>query len=198
MNRDIASTVPPVPHPRDRDNRDTFKSWTQAGTSSGTASLKALARSVFERDTLRDSERTAEGLLSRPLSRFLVAGTAGTVDRGGTERHLDAADLRYRYDERAAICQFDGHQDRLRAESRAWHEVAAICYRQHGTQVSHHLCAGCGRPIDDSGEVLLMPHGERVHAGTVQRCILAYGRRWKGEAAVALTAIGISTSPTVS
>ena len=108
---------------------------------------------------------------------------------------LDADDLRHRYEERAAICESDGQQDRPRAESRAWHEVAAIWYRQNGTRTRSDLCAGCGKPISESDEVLLMPHGERAHAGQVQRCVIAYGRRWKTEAAIALMAIGIPSPP---
>jgi hypothetical protein len=43
-----------------------------------------------------------------------------------TERTLDASDFRDRYEERAAIVQFDGGGDRARAEARAWNEVVAI------------------------------------------------------------------------
>ena len=120
---------------------------------------------------------------------------SNNLNKGGEEYILDGDDLRHRYEERAGICEFDGHQDRPRAESRAWHEVAAIWYRQHGNKTPDHICAGCGKPLGDSDVVWVMPGGERAHAGTVQRCIIAYGRRWKTEAADALMAIGIPSPP---
>ena len=105
----------------------------------------------------------------------------------------DAGALRDRYEERAAIIEFDGQEDRARAQARAWHEVAAIWYRQHGKRTPGHLCAGCGLPIKDSN-VFTLPLGERVHAGDSDRaykCLHAYGHRWKATAAKALVEIGI-------
>jgi hypothetical protein len=105
---------------------------------------------------------------------------------------LDAADLRDRYEERAAIRQFDGGYSKEQAERLAWGEVAGIWYRQHGQRVPAATCAGCGKPI--SGRpVLLLPHGERAHADDNSRCSVAYGHRWKTAAAAALVVIGIPT-----
>jgi hypothetical protein len=106
---------------------------------------------------------------------------------------VDAVALRDCYEERAAICQFDGHRDRSRAEARAWNQVAFLWHRQHGSRIPSDLCAGCGKPIRDEAEVQLLPHGERAHADGSDACIQAYGRRRKSEAATALTAIGIPT-----
>jgi hypothetical protein len=99
--------------------------------------------------------------------------------------------LRDCYEERAAIRQFDGGEDRARAEARAWHEVAGRWYREYGTPTSAALCAGCGIPIGDGADVLLLPRGERAHAGDGYACVRAYGKRWKREAAAALANIGI-------
>ena len=76
----------------------------------------------------------------------------------------------------------------------AWNYVAALWYRQHGAQVPADRCAGCGRPIS-SGDVLLLPHGERAHADREYGCIIAYGRRWKAAAAKALAVVAIPTPP---
>jgi hypothetical protein len=118
-----------------------------------------------------------------------------------TSKHrsaLNAAGLYARYEERAGIVEHDGDLDRAVAEARAWHEVAGIWWRQHGSRVWDHLCAGCGRPLGDSSDVLLLPHGERAHAGEAHQCVLAYGRRWKREAAAALAEIGIPAPPEVA
>jgi hypothetical protein len=110
-----------------------------------------------------------------------------------TDLILDATDLLDRYRERAAIIEYDGGQDRVRAEAMAWNEVAAIWYRQHGTRTRADVCAGCGKTLGDEADVLLLPHGERAGAGGAHACILSYGRRWKREAAQALVEFGIAT-----
>src|SRR5438105_3635407 len=100
------------------------------------------------------------------------------------------------YEERAAIREFDGGYAKAQAERLAWGEVAGIWHRQHGERVPGHTCAGCGKPLNGDA-VLLLPHGERAHsaAGDEFKCIIAYGRRWKAAAAVALERIGIPTPP---
>jgi hypothetical protein len=102
MNRDIASTVPAVPHPRHRDSRDTSTNGTLTGTVSGTTSLKTLAKKVFERDNQRDGSLTPERLSQCPES--LCSGTAGNNDDGSDRQ------------ERAAIMEYDGGLTRREAE----------------------------------------------------------------------------------
>jgi hypothetical protein len=75
--------------------------------------------------------------------------------------------------------------------------VAAIWYRQHGTRAHRDLCAGCGKPLGGS-KVLTLPHGEGVHDGEGQTCLLAFVLRWKREAGIGLTAIGIPTPPQIA
>jgi hypothetical protein len=163
--------------------------------------LKDLAKLGFKRDKERDKSATlvvAQPVVQRPLVREVASPAQQSVTRTRTSRQpvpasvlLDAADLRDRYEERAAICEFDGGRDRARAEARAWKEVANIWHRQHGTRTSGDLCAGCGEALGDEADVLLLPHGERAHADDGYTCIRAYGRRWKSEAAAALAALGI-------
>lgn len=104
---------------------------------------------------------------------------------------LDSEDLRDRYEERAAISEYEGGLDRANAEAVAWEEVAAIWYRFHGTPAPHSLCAGCGQPLTDSSNVFLLPHGERAHTGTGNSCIMRYTDRWKRQASAALATIDI-------
>jgi len=117
---------------------------------------------------------------------FLCANSAIDADR------VEAVELRDLYEERAAIRQFDGGYTKDQAERLAWAEVAALWYRLHGERVPAALCAGCGEPISGHA-VHLLPHGERAHADGNHACIIAYGRRWRSAAALALSAIGIST-----
>jgi hypothetical protein len=83
--------------------------------------------------------------------------------------------------------------DPARAEARAWRDAAAIWYRRHGKHVRGDLCAGCGRPLDGTAGVILLPFGERAHAVNGYTCVHAYGLRWKRQAATALAAAGIAT-----
>jgi hypothetical protein len=115
-----------------------------------------------------------------------------------TEQAFNIADLRDLYLERAGIAQFDGGQDRATAERMAWSVVAARWYRHAGERVPAHLCAGCGEPIGDGSDLLLLPHGERAHADPDYRCTTRYGQRWRRQAAVALAGIGIPTPASVS
>jgi hypothetical protein len=139
-------------------------------------------------------------LVTNALIREIRAAKAeilAALTKGG------AADLRYLYHERAGICE-DGGQNRARAETRAWNQVASHWHRQHGTRNSddlgtsgkfHHkfVCAGCGQPLDGAPNVVLFPHGERAHADDGFDCIRRYIARWRSEAATALSAIGIPT-----
>ncbi len=139
-----------------------------------------------------NSEKSEQSPAAPPLISLISLNSQPKHPRESAD-HLEAADLLDRYEERAAICQFDGDLDRARAEARAWNEVAAIWYRQHGTRTSGNLCAGCGKMLGDEAGVLLLPHGERVHTDGGYACIHAYGRRWKRQVAIALAAIGIET-----
>jgi hypothetical protein len=107
-----------------------------------------------------------------------------------SDTSINVGDLWYRYEERAAIRQYDGGESRAVAETMAWQEVAVLWYREHGHRIPAHLCAGCHGPLDGA-EVLLLPHGERAHADAGDVCIRLYGGRWKRQAAIALAAIGI-------
>jgi hypothetical protein len=49
-------------------------------------------------------------------------------------------------------------------------------------------CAGCGDAIDRGGNVIALHNSALVHGGD---CLCTYGRRWRGEAAQALEALGI-------
>jgi len=147
----------------------------------------ALFRSLTPSDTIDsiDTIRREGGCVSR------VNCVTGVKSKKVVPVLLGASDLLDRYEERAAIVQFDGGEDRRRAEARAWNEVAAIWYRQHGEKAPGGLCAGCDEALGAGTDVLLLPHGERAHADDGYDCVIAYGRSWKKVAAAALASLGI-------
>ena len=126
------------------------------------------------------SFRSFNALGHRPSENPLAAADLRIALQAGVEGEgecgPDAADLLDRYDERAAIVQFDGGQDRPRAEARAWNEVASLWHHQHGTRTSSDLCAGCGKPLAGSA-VRVLPRGNTIHGYSDDRCLLAYGRQ---------------------
>ncbi len=189
--------------PLTRETPRQLPKWrTNSETVGETPDLKSLARLVFARDVRRDTARdraprdcfAGSRLPRQTISPVLGVSAAPRLDHPvGTI--LDAVDLRSRYEERAAICEFDGGLDRARAEALAWREIAAIWYRQDGKRMPSHLCAGCGQDLLNDPNVFLLPHGERAHAGTGNNCVVRYGERWQRQAAIALAVIGIPTPP---
>jgi len=142
--------------------------------------------------------KAAKVLQPKQTTLAALAALAGWNPQGETQGvslppQLNGAGLRDCYEERAAICQSNGREDRARAETRAWNAVAAIWHRQHGQRSPAGICAGCSRALGGA-EVITLPHGDRVHVGTgeqVFQCLLLHGRHWKGTAAAALKALGI-------
>jgi hypothetical protein len=70
-----------------------------------------------------------------------------------------------------------------------WGELQDRWNRLHGERVAQDLCCGCRRPIGD-GQTLDLCDGNRVHFDDLD-CLLQHGRRWRGAATRALTAMGL-------
>jgi hypothetical protein len=156
---------------------------------SGTVDLRPLIDKVLRRDT--DAGRSWD------IDRESVPGACSDGRDQRDAKRPEVSSLRDLYEERAAIREFDGGEDRAEAEAMAWREVASMWYRLHGSRTPADFCAGCGRPIGQASEVLLLPLGERAHADRL-RCIQVYGRRWRHQAALALDAIGIPAPPEIA
>ncbi|KAA0681860.1 hypothetical protein [Roseomonas genomospecies 6] len=78
------------------------------------------------------------------------------------------------------------------AERRAWGIAMDLWHRRHGVKPTPHRCAGCGGRLDGT-RVFMLPDGAPVHDGDrFLRCLGVYGRRWRSQAAAALTALGIA------
>jgi hypothetical protein len=153
---------------------------------------------------LRQAE--AAGLLLVPQGDQLVvrgpktAAAVVTLLRDHKPEVMRALFFRERYREALAFQQRMGRErspglpvtelERV-AQNMAWNTVAAEWHRQHGERIPAAICAGCGKPLAGA-EVLLLPHGEHAHADPDLACVIAYGRKWKRAAAIALAQYGIS------
>lgn len=109
----------------------------------------------------------------------------------------DAADLRYLYDERAAVCQFDGGLDRAKAEAQAF-EAAIIRWLNSNPAPSDPAagCLSCGKPEMSANALLAFDaRGNGYAAWLHGDCWAAWYAGRRAEAATALAAIGIPTPP---
>jgi hypothetical protein len=117
-------------------------------------------------------------------------GTEHSERPSGEERSNSQVDWRALYEERAAICEFDGGYTRNEAEALAWGEIENRWHLEHGHRVPRDLCAGCRRPIGAS-EALDLIDGNRVHLTNSNFCLLQHGNRWRANATRALLALGL-------
>jgi hypothetical protein len=158
--------------------------------------LKAASRDTARRSAGNErNERNEQSLAS------------GTVDRAAADlsslnsfisfpERLTAGDWRDWYQKRAAIRQYDGNYTRAEAERLAWGEVVNEWHRRQGERAPRDLCAGCLKPIGDSGEVFDHADGTQTHMADGFDCVVKYGDRWRGAAEKALVAMGL-TPPSV-
>lgn len=80
---------------------------------------------------------------------------------------------------------------RAAAERRVWGIAMELWRRLHGAKPAPYRCAGCGGRLDGA-RVFVLPDGAPIHdGGHFLRCLGAYGRRWRTQAAAALAAHGL-------
>jgi len=137
-------------------------------------------------DYVRLSNATDE----RATGAIEAIGTEYSERPSGEERSNSQVDWRALYEERAAICEFDGGYTRNEAEALAWGEIENRWHLEHGHRVPRDLCAGCRRPIGAS-EALDLIDGNRVHLTNSNFCLLQHGNRWRANATRALLALGL-------
>ena len=82
-----------------------------------------------------------------------------------------------------------GDRDWKAAKLLAWSDLENEWHELHGQRWPWWQCAGCDAPIGGS-QTLDLPDGNRVHLDPIH-CLIRFGRRWRGEAQIALITLGL-------
>jgi len=148
------------------------------------------------------SELTAAGLaLAAEGDRLVVTPATRLTDatRQAIRAHkvelvvaLMLARLRDVYGERAAIIEYDGKVSRPEAERVAFETVIALWLNDVSNAAplaGAGQCAACAGPLGDDAVPVLRPGGG--HTELHRRCVMAWLKRRRAEAAAALEAVGI-------
>lgn len=136
-------------------------------------------------------------LLAAHKTEVMAALTEGD-DRAGAAPGECPADAEAGYwqdffNERAAHREWDGGHSRADAERLAFGEVIVEWHRRYGARPDPFRCAGCGDDLPSTGGLALCD-GARVHFDAVRKvdCIIAYGKKWRNAAVVALLGVGFN------
>jgi hypothetical protein len=105
----------------------------------------------------------------------------------------DPAWWRHHYLVRTISWELSGVRPEISAQRIAWSELLNEWHRRHGTRISQRQCAGCGEPIGGP-PALTLADGNQVHLDKLD-CLLAFGERWRSEAADGLRALGLDPPP---
>jgi len=79
---------------------------------------------------------------------------------------------------------------KVEVEGLAYGELLDEWRRSQGRRWPAWQCAGCDEPIG-SLSALLLADETRVHFDEERQCLIRFGRRWRGEAAAGLRALGL-------
>jgi hypothetical protein len=102
-----------------------------------------------------------------------------------------AADWRTRH--REALARWNALHRPEDATRLAWGELLSHWHRLHGRRAPEWQCAECGRAIAGL-TALTLADGNRVHLDGLD-CLLAFGKRWRNEAAGGLRSLGLDPPP---
>jgi|SRR6516165_9911713 len=94
---------------------------------------------------------------------------------------------------REALARWGALHGAEEAAALAWGEMQSRWHRLHGVRAPAWQCAGCGEPIGRL-TALDCADGNRVHLDKLD-CLLAFGERWRNEAAVGLRELGLDPPP---
>jgi hypothetical protein len=103
---------------------------------------------------------------------------------------LDAPWWRRHFTIRTIHWGLSGKWTKDEAERLAYGELLDEWRMSRGRRWPAWQCAGCDEPIGDLSALLLADE-TRVHFGEERECLIRFGRRWQGEAAAALRALGL-------
>ena len=86
-----------------------------------------------------------------------------------------------------------GNRGQAEAVLLAFGDLVNEWHRRHGIRTDQDRCAGCGEALPVDVGMIVDQGGVRVHFDAVRGfdCLLAYGQRWRSNAAAALGAIGV-------
>jgi hypothetical protein len=94
---------------------------------------------------------------------------------------------------RAINWELSGARPESRARGIAWGELLNEWHKRHGRRWPASQCAGCGRPLGGLA-ALNLGDSNRVHLDKLD-CLLAFGKRWRSEAAAGLRTLGLDPPP---
>jgi hypothetical protein len=161
--------------------------WGTAGTTAGTADLKALARLVLARDTRRDSERDTVSQ-GRPIPPTFVGRPAAKPPT-----KYPGVDWWRECFKRRCRLQYGRLYTSEQAVALGYNQLIRAWHKRHGRRWPPWQCAGCDALIGGL-PALDLADGNRVHLDRFD-CVIAFGKRWRGEAVVGLRALGFDPPP---
>jgi hypothetical protein len=147
---------------------------------------------------LKSSNRPPSAVLDLIRShKAEIIATITAATPSGQRAQRSVVNWRDRYEERAAIRQFDGGYTREEAERLAWSEIEDQWHLAHGERVPYDLCAGCRRSIGFAKALDLMD-GNRAHHDIENACLIRHGERWRVAATRGLEALGMQAPRAVN
>ena len=105
----------------------------------------------------------------------------------------DPAWWRRQFAVRAIARALGGNRGHAEAVRLAFGDLVSEWHRRHGVRTDQDRCAGCGEGLPVDVGLVVDQGGARVHFDAVRGfdCLVAYGERWRSNAAAALRAIGV-------
>jgi hypothetical protein len=105
----------------------------------------------------------------------------------------DPAWWRRQFAVRTIAREVGGNRAHAEAVRLAFGDLVSEWHRRHGIRTDQDRCAGCGEGLPVDVGMIVDQGGVRVHFDAVRGfdCLLAYGQRWRSNAAAALGTIGL-------
>jgi hypothetical protein len=138
-------------------------------------------------ELVRDLRRAKSEVLARLNSPDY---TAKGIDGRAVGDGSDLAWWRRHFTIRTIHWGLTGRWTKDEAEGLAYGELLDEWRRSQGRRWPAWQCAGCDEPIGDLSALLLADEN-RVHFDGERECLIRFGRRWRGEAAAGLQALGL-------
>src|SRR6266446_8537205 len=115
------------------------------------------------------------------LSRKIASSTQSAIYPGKWRRQFTIRTIHW---------GLGGKWIKVEAEGLAYGELLDEWRKSQGRRWPVWQCAGCDEPIGRLSALLLADEN-RVHFDVERECLIRFGRRWRGEAAAGLRALGL-------